>query len=98
MLYGIRRPLQTIAHGVFEFFVPARFDYRKISAVSAFVLARQIDGEECELLIFGDERALPVLIETIDRDDINFLEFQELKYAIEKLGGEYTRPRCGIPA
>ena len=45
------------------------------------------------LASYGDERALPVLIETIDRDDINFLEFQELKYAIEALGGEYTRPR-----
>lgn len=45
------------------------------------------------LASYGDERALSVLIETIDRDDINFLEFQELKYAIEALGGEYTRPR-----
>ena len=41
----------------------------------------------------GDERALPVLIETIDRDEINYLEYQELKYAIEALGGSYTRPR-----
>lgn len=45
------------------------------------------------LAAYGDERALPVLLETIDRDDINFLEFQELKYAIEALGGEYTTPR-----
>lgn len=45
------------------------------------------------LAAYGDERALPVLMEVIDRDDINFLEFQELKYAIEALGGEYTRPR-----
>lgn len=45
------------------------------------------------LAAYGDERALPVLLETIDRDDINYLEFQELKYAIEALGGEYTRPR-----
>lgn len=42
---------------------------------------------------YGDDRALPALLEVIDRDDINYLEFQELKYAIEKLGGEYTRPR-----
>lgn len=45
------------------------------------------------LAAYGDERALSVLLEVIDRDDINFLEFQELKYAIEALGGEYTRPR-----
>ena len=34
-----------------------------------------------------------LLLEYIDRDDINYLEYQELKYAIEALGGEYTRPR-----
>ena len=34
-----------------------------------------------------------LMLEFIDRDDINFLEFRELKYAIEALGGEYTRPR-----
>lgn len=45
------------------------------------------------LAAYGDERALPVLLEVIDRDDINYLEYQELKYAIEALGGEYTRPR-----
>ncbi len=45
------------------------------------------------LAAYGDERALPVLLDYIDRDDINYLEFQELKYAIEALGGEYTRPR-----
>lgn len=45
------------------------------------------------LAAYGDERALPVLLETIDRDEINYLEYQELKYAIEALGGSYTRPR-----
>lgn len=45
------------------------------------------------LAAYGDERALPVLLEVIDRDDINFLEYQELKYAVEALGGEYTKPR-----
>ena len=45
------------------------------------------------LAAYGDERALPVLLDYIDRDDINYLEYQELKYAIEALGGEYTRPR-----
>ncbi len=45
------------------------------------------------LATYGDARALPVLLEYIDRDEINFLEYQELKYAIEALGGEYTRIR-----
>ncbi len=45
------------------------------------------------LAAYGDTRALPVLLEVIDRDDINYLEYQELKFAIEALGGEYTRPR-----
>ncbi len=45
------------------------------------------------LAAFGDARALPSLLETIDRDDVNFLEYQELKYAIEALGGEYTKVR-----
>ncbi len=45
------------------------------------------------LAAYGDERALPVLLDYIDREEINYLEFQELKFAIEALGGEYTRPR-----
>lgn len=45
------------------------------------------------LATYGDERALPVLLEYIDRDEINYLEFQELQYAVEALGGEYTRAR-----
>lgn len=45
------------------------------------------------LAAYGDPRALGALLEVIDRDDINFLEFQELRYAIEALGGEYNRPR-----
>ncbi len=45
------------------------------------------------LAAYGDTRALPVLLEAIDREEINYLEYQELKYAIEALGGEYTTPR-----
>ena len=45
------------------------------------------------LAAYGDERALPVLYVYIDREEINYLEYQELKYAIEALGGEYTRER-----
>ena len=45
------------------------------------------------LAAYGDERALPVLLDRIDGEEINYLEYQELKYAIESLGGSYTRPR-----
>ncbi len=45
------------------------------------------------LAAYGDARALPDLLAVIDREDINYVEFQELKFAIEALGGEYTRPR-----
>ena len=34
-----------------------------------------------------------MLLERIEGEDINFLEFRELKYAIEALGGEYTEER-----
>ena len=45
------------------------------------------------LAAYGDARALPVLMEVIDRDDIDYVEFQELKFAVEALGGEYTKER-----
>ena len=45
------------------------------------------------LASYGDERALPYLYERIEREDIPYVEFQELKYAIEALGGEYTKQR-----
>lgn len=45
------------------------------------------------LAAYGDERALPLLLEKIEDESIGFVEFQELKYAIEALGGEYDKPR-----
>ncbi len=59
---------------------------------------RASDGEEVParasyLAAYGDERALPVLLEYIDRDDIDYLQFQELRYAIEALGGTYDKER-----
>ena len=45
------------------------------------------------LAAYGDTRALPVLMERIEDRSIGFVEFQELKYAIEALGGEYVEPR-----
>lgn len=45
------------------------------------------------LAAYGDARALPLLMEKIEDRSIGFVEFQELKYAIEALGGEYDEPR-----
>lgn len=45
------------------------------------------------LASYGDPRALDDLLSVIARDDVNFLEFQELRYAIEALGGEYNEVR-----
>ena len=45
------------------------------------------------LAAYGDERALPTLFRKIEDRSIGFVEFQELKYAIEALGGEYNEPR-----
>ena len=45
------------------------------------------------LAAYGDERALPYLMQRIEDRTIGFVEFQELKYAIEALGGEYKEPR-----
>ena len=45
------------------------------------------------LATYGDERALPILLGTIEREDISFVLFQELKFAIEALGGEYCKER-----
>lgn len=45
------------------------------------------------LAAYGDERALPYLLDKIDEEGISFIEYQELKFAIEALGGEYDKER-----
>lgn len=45
------------------------------------------------LAAYGDERALPYLLDKIDEEGISFIEYQELKFAIESLGGEYNKER-----
>ena len=42
---------------------------------------------------YGDERALPFLMSTIENEKINYNDFEELRFAIECLGGEYTKER-----
>ncbi len=45
------------------------------------------------LAAYGDERALKYLYDKIEDEGLSFIEFQELKYAIEALGGEYNGER-----
>jgi len=45
------------------------------------------------LAAYGDERALKYLLDRIDGDGITYVEFRELKFAIESLGGEYDKER-----
>ncbi len=45
------------------------------------------------LAAYGDEKALPYLLDKIDEEGISYIEYQELKYAIESLGGAYEKER-----
>ncbi len=67
--------------------------------IFAILLQEFLTAGECApirasyLAAYGDARALPHLLERIEDRSIGFVEFQELKYAIEALGGEYDEPR-----
>ena len=61
--------------------------------LSAFVSGENTAVRAGYLAAYGDERALEKLLEKIEDRSIGFVEFQELKYAIEALGGEYDEPR-----
>ncbi len=70
----------------------------KSEEVFEILLAAFRSGEEVPtragyLAAYGDDRALPYLMERIEDRAIGFVEFQELKYAIEALGGSYDEPR-----
>lgn len=42
---------------------------------------------------YGDSRALPFLNTAIEDEKINYADFEELRFAIESLGGEYDKKR-----
>ncbi len=42
---------------------------------------------------YGDERALPFLMQAIEQEKISYADFEELRFAIEALGGEYDKIR-----
>ncbi len=58
-----------------------------------FLTYENIPMRASYLAAYGDERALAYLLKKIEDRSIGFIEFQELKYAIEALGGEYDEPR-----
>lgn len=60
---------------------------------AAFLSGENVPMHASYLAAYGDERALPLLTARIEDRTIGFVEFQELKYAIEALGGEYDEPR-----
>lgn len=55
--------------------------------------SEQIPMHASYLAAYGDERALPYLLDKIEEETVTFVEFQELKFAIEALGGEYAKER-----
>ncbi len=61
--------------------------------LSEFLTVDDTSKKAGYLAAYGDERALPHLLKKIEDRSIGFVEFQELKYAIEALGGEYDEPR-----
>ncbi len=42
---------------------------------------------------YGDDRAIPFLMASIEREKISYADFEELRFAIEALGGEYNKER-----
>ncbi len=61
--------------------------------LSAFQEDENLAMRASFLAAYGDERALPILLKRIEDETLGFVQFQELKYAIEALGGEYNEPR-----
>ncbi len=61
--------------------------------LNEFLGGEDVPMHAAYLAAYGDERALPYLLAKIDEEGISYVEYQELKYAIEALGGEYDKPR-----
>lgn len=74
--------VKTPRDDVFELLLSAFLEYGEKMPMRASYLAS-----------YGDDRALFYLLEKIEDESIGFVPFQELKYAIESLGGEYNKPR-----
>ncbi len=76
--------------------VKERSDEVYETLLSAFLSAKNEQETSLRagyLASYGDERALDHLLKKIEDRSIGFVEFQELKFAIEALGGQYDEPR-----
>lgn len=73
--------------------VHARDDEIYALLMENFLTYTNIPMHASYLAAYGDERALKPLLAKIEDLSIGFVEFQELKYAIEALGGQYDAPR-----
>ncbi len=71
--------------------IPDEYVYNIL--LSEFKTDENLSMRASYLAAYGDERALPVLLNRIEDQSLGFVDFQELKYAIEALGGEYTEER-----
>lgn len=65
---------------------------------NTLISAFNCDGEHvienaANLANFGDERALPYLYKKLEEENVNYLQFREIKFAIETLGGECEEER-----
>ncbi len=55
--------------------------------------ANQIPLHAAYLGKYGDERALPYLMTAIENEKLSYADFEELRFAIESLGGQYDKVR-----
>ncbi|MBE5756489.1 MAG: hypothetical protein E7342_01690 [Clostridiales bacterium] len=70
----------------------------KDDRVFSLLISEFLSGQNLLLLTaylerYGDEKALPYLLNKIEDESINYQEFSELKMAIELFGGEYEKER-----
>ena len=92
-------PLVGTASETYALEILSKVTKRDDRVYSALLNAfRQADEADAPLYAgylasYGDDRALPVLFAEIEREDIGYVLFQELKFAIEALGGEYGKER-----
>jgi len=61
--------------------------------LNEFRCADDISVAANRLAVYGDERALGYFLQKIEEEGLSYLEFRELKFAIEALGGEYNKER-----
>jgi hypothetical protein len=84
------KPTETEERNIADVLAYAKRDDRIFGLLSR--LFGESEGDDTALYAsylgrYGDERALPGLIEYGTRDDINYMQFIEIRNAVESLGG-----------